>query len=138
MRKFIFLKTKGFNQTVDITEDLRLIVKESGVEQGFCFLFAFGSTCALTTIEYEEGLLKDFKNFLEKLLPGNEEYEHCQKWGDCNAVSHLLSSLFKTFLILPVENNDLLLGSWQNVVFIDFDKRPRQRKILVEIFQSSK
>jgi len=138
MKKNIFLKTKGFNDVIDITEKVRAVVKESKVDNGFCFLFALGSTCGLTTIEYESGLIKDLRFFFEKILPPNEEYEHCKKWGDCNAVSHLLSSLIKTFLILPVKDNDLLLGTWQNVVFIDFDKRPREREIIVEVFESKK
>ena len=138
MRRNIFLKTKGFNDVIDITERVREIVKESKIEKGFCFLFALGSTCALTTMEYESGLIKDLKDFFERILPSDREYQHCKKWGDCNAVSHLLSLMIKTFLVLPVENNDLVLGTWQNVVFIDFDKRPREREIIVEIFNSKK
>jgi len=91
-----------------------------------------GSTCGITTIEYEEGLIKDFKRILERVAPMSEDYEHCKKWGDCNGYAHIRSALLRPILTVPIENGKLVLGQWQNLVFIDFDNRPRKREISVK------
>ncbi|MCP6719245.1 MAG: YjbQ family protein, partial [Patescibacteria group bacterium] len=91
------------------------------------------STCAITTIEYESGLIEDLKRILEKLAPMSDKYEHCKKWGDCNGYAHIRSSLLKPFLSVPIENGKLLLGAWQQLVLIDFDNKPRKREIIIKI-----
>jgi secondary thiamine-phosphate synthase enzyme len=127
------LKTQGFNQIIDITEKVNQLLKHSRVKEGTCLLFSPGSTLAFTLMEYEEGLVEDFKKMLEKIAPFKEDYEHCKKWGDCNGYAHLRSALLKPFLVLPIKDGALFLGQWQNVVLIDFDNRPREREIFVKI-----
>jgi len=92
-----------------------------------------GSTCGITTIEYEDGLIEDLKRILEKIAPMSKDYEHCKKWGDCNGYAHIRSALIKPFLAIPVENGRLVLGQWQNIALLDFDNRPREREIMVKI-----
>lgn len=127
------ISTKGFNDIIDITDKVSELVKKSKVKDGICLISSPGSTCGITTIEYETGLIEDLKKTLEKIAPMNKDYEHCKKWGDCNGYAHIRSALMKPFLAVPIENRDLLLGTWQQIVFIDFDNRPREREILVKV-----
>ncbi len=129
----ILIFTKGKNDIIDITPQIKEIVKNSKVKEGICFISCPGSTCGITTLEYEPNLLEDFRNFLEKLAPSNKDYHHDKTWGEKNGHSHLLSALFKPFLNVLIEDGELLLGSWQQIVFVDFDSRPRERKISVKI-----
>ena len=128
------LSTKGFCDIVDITEKVQEAVKKSGVKEGFCIVSCAGSTVGITTIENEPELLKDFKELLERLIPSDKEYHHDKVWGEANGFSHLRSALFRPFLTLPIENGKLVLGTWQQVVFLDFDSRPRKREILMKVF----
>ncbi len=127
------IETKGFNDMIDITEKVDEAVKESKVEDGICLVFCAGSTAGITTIEYEDGALKDLKETLENIAPMHENYEHCKKWGDCNGYAHIRSTLLKPSFCCPVENGKLVLGTWQQILFIDFDNRPRNREIVVKI-----
>ena len=129
----ISLSTKGFCDIIDITDRVAKKVKESGIEDGICLISCPGSTTGLTTIEYESGALKDLKKVLEEIVPMNENYEHCKKWGDCNGYAHIRSALLKPFLAVPVEKGKLLLGTWQQIVFLDFDNRPRKRELKVKV-----
>ncbi len=128
-----FLETKGLTDIIDITDKVSEAVKESKVQDGICLLSCPGSTCGFTTIEYEEGAVEDLKRILEKLVPMNKNYEHCKKWGDCNGYAHIRSALLRPFLSLPVEEGKPLLGTWQQVVFLDFDNRSRKREITIKI-----
>lgn len=130
------IKTRGFNDIVDITDKVLEIVKKSKIKNGICLISCPGSTCGITTMEYESGLIEDFKRILEKIVPMSKDYEHCKKWGDCNGFSHLRSALIKPFLTVPIENGDLLLGTWQQIVLLDFDNRPREREIIVKVIES--
>ena len=112
------------------------IVKNSKVKDGVCLISSPGSTIGLTTIENDPNLLGDFKEFLEKLVPSNRPYRHDETWGEANAPAHIRSALIKPFLTVPIENGELVLGQWQQVVLIDFDNRPREREILVKIIKS--
>lgn len=127
------LSTKGFTDTINITEKVEDIVKNSSIKEGICLVSCPGSTCGITTIEYEKGALKDLKRILEKIAPMSEDYEHCKKWGDCNGYAHVRSALIPPFLSVPLEEGKLVLGTWQQIVFLDFDNRPRQREIKVKI-----
>ena len=127
------ISTKGFTDIVDITDKVFEVVRNSKAKEGICLISCPGSTCGITTIEYEDGLIDDFKKTLEKIAPMNKDYEHCKRWGDCNGYAHIRSALLKPFLAVPVEDGKLVLGQWQNIVFLDFDNRPRQRKILVKV-----
>jgi secondary thiamine-phosphate synthase enzyme len=129
------ISTKGFNDIIDITDRVSEIVKNSKIKEGICLVFVAHSTCAITTIEYEEGAIKDLKRALEIIAPMNTNYEHCKKWGDCNGYAHIRAALMKPCLTIPIENGKLVLGQWQQVVLIDFDNRPREREILVKIIK---
>jgi len=129
--------TKGFNDIIDITDQVSKIVKESKAKDGLCSISCPGSTCGFTTLEYESGLVEDLKRVLDKIAPMNKDYEHCKKWGDCNGFSHVRSALLRPFLVVPVEKGNLVLGTWQQIVFLDFDNRPRERDILVKVIKSS-
>lgn len=127
------ISTKGFTDIIDITNEVSEAVEESRIKDGICFISCPGSTAGITTIEYEEGALNDLKRALEIIAPMTEDYEHCKKWGDCNGYAHIRSALMKPFLAVPVEEGELLLGSWQNIAFLDFDNKPRKREITVKV-----
>lgn len=129
------ITTKGFNDIIDITDNVARIVEISKIKDGICLIFCPGSTCGITTIEYESGLIEDLKRVLEKLIPMSKDYEHCKKWGDCNGYAHIRSAFLKPSLVVPIEEGKLLLGIWQQIAFIDFDNRPRNREISVKIIK---
>lgn len=127
------ISTKGYNDVIDITPQVSEEVKKSGVKDGICLVSCPGSTCGITTIEYESGAIADLKRALERVAPMSEDYEHCKKWGDCNGYAHIRSALIKPFLAVPIEDGKLVLGAWQQIAFLDFDNRPRTREILVKV-----
>ena len=127
------IQTKGFNDTIDITDKVKEIVKESKVEDGICLVFCPGSTGGITTIEFESGAISDLKRILEKIVPMNKDYEHNKRWGDGNGYAHVRSALLKPSICLPVENGNLVLGTWQQIIFIDFDNKPRNRELIVKV-----
>ncbi len=129
----IELDTKGEMDIVDITHEVQKIVDESGIEDGIVCIFCPGSTGAITTIEYEDGLLYDLPNALERIAPKNAYYKHEEKWHDGNGHSHVRASLIGPSLTVPIENGKLLLGTWQQIVFVECDIRPRRRRLIVHI-----
>ena len=129
------IQTKGRNDIVDITPQVAKEVEKAGVKEGACLISCPGSTCGITTIEYEPNLIEDFKEFLEKLAPSDKDYKHDKTWGEKNGQSHLLSALFKPFLTVPIESGKLVLGQWQQIIFCDFDSRGRERVISVKIIK---
>lgn len=130
------LKTRGFNDIIDITDQISDLVKKSKTKEGLCLISCPGSTAGLTTIEADPNLLEDFKEFLEKIVPSDKEYRHDRAWGEKNGFSHIRSALIKPFLVVPVEDGKLLLGTWQQIVLIDFDNRKREREVIVKIISS--
>lgn len=130
------ISTKGFTDIIDITPWVEKEVKSSKIEEGICLIFVAHSTCAITAIEYEDGLIKDLKRVLENIVPMNTNYEHCKKWGDCNGYAHVRAALMNPSLVVSIEKGKLLLGRWQQIVLIDFDNRPREREIIVKIISS--
>jgi len=130
------ISTKGFTDVIDITSRVAEIVKKSKVRDGICLISCPGSTAGITTIEYEPELLKDFKEFLEKIAPSDKEYHHDKVWGEKNGFSHIRSALIKPFLAVPIENGKLVLGQWQQITFIDFDNRPREREVIVKVIHA--
>jgi secondary thiamine-phosphate synthase enzyme len=130
-------KTAGFCDIIDITPKVRQHVDKEKFQNGLATLFVSGSTAALTTIEYEPGLIEDLKEFVEKLIPSNRRYHHDDRWGDDNGFSHLRASLFGPSVSIPIENSRPLLGTWQQVILLDFDNRPRTREIIVQLIGES-
>jgi secondary thiamine-phosphate synthase enzyme len=129
----ISIKTKGFSDTIDITDEVAKIVEQSGIENGLVTIFCHGSTGTITTIEFESGVIKDLQRVLEKIAPSNVPYEHDKRWGDGNGFSHVRAALMKPSLSIPFIKKKLILGTWQQIVFIDFDNRARHREISVQI-----
>ena len=126
-------KTQGFCDIIDITAKVQELFQKEKIQRGLVTLFVSGSTAALTTMEFEPGLVKDLKEILEKLVPSDKKYHHDDRWGDDNGFSHLRASLFGPALQVPVEGGRLLLGTWQQIVLVDFDNRPRTREVVVQI-----
>jgi secondary thiamine-phosphate synthase enzyme len=129
----ISLSTKGFCDMVDLTDQVVNISKRSRIDDGLVTVFCPGSTGSITTIEYESGVLSDLKRAIEKLAPDNIPYEHDRRWGDGNGFSHVRSALMKPSLTVPLIQGKLILGTWQQIIFIDFDNRSRQRNIVVHV-----
>ena len=131
----INISTKGFNDVIDITDKVAKIVKDSDIKNGVAVLFVVGATAAITTIEYEPGLIKDIKETLEKVAPIDKYYHHEEAWHDGNGYAHIRASLMKPSFSIPFENGELSLGAWQQIVLIDFDNKPRNRKIIVKLLK---
>lgn len=129
----IEVNTEGEMHIVDITHEVQKIVEKSGIEDGIVNVFCPGSTGAITTIEYEDGLLYDLPNALEKIAPRNEYYRHEERWHDGNGRSHVRASIIGASLTIPFENKKLLIGTWQQIVFIECDVRQRKRRIIVSV-----
>ncbi len=129
----ISLTTAGFTDIVDITGEVVAILQRSGMENGLVTVFCPGSTGAVTTIEYESGVLKDLRDAIERIVPSGLAYEHDRRWGDGNGFSHVRAALMKPSLTIPLINGSLTLGTWQQIVFIDFDNRGRKRGIIVHV-----
>jgi secondary thiamine-phosphate synthase enzyme len=125
-------KTAGFCDIIDITAKVREHLEKESIQNGLATLFVSGSTAALTTIEHEPGLIQDLKEFVEKIVPSDRRYHHDDRWGDDNGFSHLRASLFGPSLAIPIEHGQLRLGTWQQIVLLDFDNRARTREITVQ------
>jgi secondary thiamine-phosphate synthase enzyme len=129
----ISIHTKGFCDIIDITPQVRSVLKQSSVANGLVTVFCPGSTGSITTIEYETGVLQDLKRALEKIAPSDIPYKHDERWGDGNGFAHVRAALMKPSLSIPVVSGKMTLGTWQQIVFIDFDNRGRHREIVVQI-----
>ncbi len=125
------IKTSGELDIVDITGEIAKIVSKTGIKNGIANVFVPGSTGAVTTIEYEPGLLKDLPNSLERVAPRNAEYEHEKTWHDGNGHSHVRASIIGPSITIPIKDGALRLGTWQQVVFVELDVRPRSRRLVV-------
>jgi len=131
--EMISLKTKGFSDFIDMTPHVLEVLKRSGIEDGLVTVFCPGSTGSVTTIEYEPGVLRDLQKAIEKIAPSDIPYEHDKRWGDGNGFSHVRAALMKPSLSIPLIKGKLTLGTWQQIVFIDFDNRRRERNIFVHV-----
>lgn len=131
--KYITLTSQGENDIIDITDSIKNILVDSQLKNGIITLFVVGSTAAITTIEYEPGLTKDFPNMLERIAPKRMEYEHDKTWHDGNGHAHIRASLIGPSLTIPFINGETSLGMWQQIVFVELDIRSRKRKIVVQL-----
>jgi secondary thiamine-phosphate synthase enzyme len=129
----ISLSTKGFSDILDITHQVDAVTDRSGMKNGLVTVFCPGSTGSVTTIEYESGVLRDLQKAIEKIVPSHVPYDHDKRWGDGNGFSHVRAALMKPSLTIPLIQGKLTLGTWQQIVFIDFDNRKRERNLIVQI-----
>ncbi|MFC2157011.1 secondary thiamine-phosphate synthase enzyme YjbQ [Acidobacteriota bacterium] len=128
----ITMSTLGFNDMKDITSEVSRRLSDHGLDSGTVTIFVPGSTGGLTTIEYEGGLVADFEELMEKVAPSDKTYHHDERWGDGNGFSHIRSSLIGPSMTVPFAKGHLTLGTWQQIVFIDFDNRSRNRQIILQ------
>ena len=133
INEIIRLDTKGNGDLLNITQELSRCLESSNLKEGNLTVFVIGSTAAITTFEYEPGLIEDMQALYEKLVPENKHYQHDETWGDANGFSHLRSALQGPALTIPFKDAKLFLGTWQQVVLAEFDKRPRHREIVIQI-----
>jgi len=127
------LETRGEPDMVDITSQLAGSIRKAGLKDGIATIFVPGATGALTTIEYEPGLLEDFPTMLDRIAPRNGTYEHERRWHDGNGHSHVRASLIGPSITIPFENGRPTLGTWQQVVFVELDTRARSRQLVIQI-----
>jgi secondary thiamine-phosphate synthase enzyme len=129
----IGISTKGECDIIDITNQVQSKIGASGIDNGTVTVFVTGSTAGVTTIEYEPGLVSDFQSLWSRLAPKNLNYAHNERWEDGNGYSHIRASLLGASLVVPFSDKKLALGTWQQIVLVDFDNRPRSRKLILQI-----
>jgi secondary thiamine-phosphate synthase enzyme len=127
------IETRGENDMINITGQTSKALEESKLQDGIVTVFISGSTAAITTIEYEPGLKQDFPRMLSRIVPTNIEYQHDNTWHDGNGHSHIKASLIGPSMTIPFKDGNLMLGTWQQIVLLETDTRPRQRKIILQI-----
>ncbi len=131
--KKISLQSKGECDIIDITSQVERGVADTGIDSGTVTVFVAGSTAGVSTIEFEAGLLSDFRDMWERNVPRNIPYAHDRRWGDGNGYSHVRASLLGPSLVVPFTGKKLALGTWQQIVLVDFDNRPRSRQIVLQV-----
>ncbi len=131
--KKISLQSKGHCDIIDITPQVQEQLAKADISDGTVTLFVTGSTAGISTIEFESGLLSDFQNMWQRNVPTDIPYKHDRAWGEGNGYSHVRASLLGASLVIPFSDKRLALGTWQQVVVVDFDNRPRSRQIVVQI-----
>lgn len=129
----IALTTRGETDIHDITEAIADVISQSGLKSGVVTVFCPSSTSALTTIEYESGAVSDLKRLFEEIIPQSREYAHNARWHDGNGHSHVRAALLGPSLTIPFVNGELTLGTWQQVIYVDFDNKPRRRELVVQM-----
>lgn len=131
--KTLSFSTRGDSDMIDVTSRVQDVLTSSSVNDGTATVFVPGSTASVTTIEYEPGLLQDFPHAMDLFAPPGVKYEHDARWGDGNGSSHVRASVIGPSLVVPFQNKRLMLGTWQQIVFVDFDNRPRERQLIVQV-----
>jgi secondary thiamine-phosphate synthase enzyme len=129
----ISLSMQGNTDIRDISNKVSLTVSASKLHDGIVTIFCPSSTSGLTTIEYEPGCVADLRRMFEELIPSDRPYQHDDTWGDANGFSHMRAALLKASLTIPFVNGKLTLGTWQQIIYVDFDNRPRQRELVLQI-----
>ncbi len=129
----IELSTNGNTDIIDITGRVESLVADSGLTHGSVTVFVPGSTASVTTIEFEPGVVEDLRDAIERIAPSTMTYRHDERWGDGNGYSHVRAALLKPGLTIPVVDGRMTLGTWQQVVVIDLDNRPRTRKVVIQV-----
>jgi secondary thiamine-phosphate synthase enzyme len=126
-------ESKGKGEMRDITGDVQDLIATGRIGEGIVTIFVPGSTASVTTIEFEPGLQKDFPRAMERIAPADAHYDHDARWGDGNGMSHVRASVVGPGIVVPFKNKVMLLGTWQQIVLVDFDTRPRQRNVIVQV-----
>ena len=134
----IHKSTRGNCDIIDITEEVQSLINKNKFDEGNALIFVGGSTAGVTTIEYEPGLRKDYPEFFNRIAPENINYKHDNTWHDGNGHSHVRASIQGASLTVPFANGRLLLGTWQQIILVDFDNRSRSREIKVQIIGNKK
>jgi len=129
----LHVRTAGHTDVQDITSLVQAQVRDSGLKAGIATVFCPGSTCGLTTIEYEDGVIEDLRRVFEQIAPEGPDYLHHRRWGDDNGSAHVRAALIGPSLVVPFAEGRLTLGTWQQIVFLDFDTSPRARKLVVQV-----
>ena len=129
----INLKTKADGEIIDITAKVQKLLMDSGITGGIVTVFVEHSTCGISTVEYEPGLIEDLGKLWERIAPKNVPYAHDAHWGDGNGYAHVRASLLGASLTIPFAGKQLALGTWQQIILVDFDNRPRSRTVVVQI-----
>lgn len=129
----ISLNTRGDSDIHDITDQVASHVAQSGLKDGTVTVFCHSSTSALTTIEYESGALSDLRRLFDEIIPQNREYAHNARWHDGNGHSHVRAALLGPSLTIPFVNGQLMLGTWQQIIYVDFDNKPRRRELILQV-----
>ncbi|MDD5288341.1 MAG: secondary thiamine-phosphate synthase enzyme YjbQ [Dehalococcoidales bacterium] len=129
----ISLRTQGNGDIVDITAKVQKYVMDSGIENGVATVFVTHSTVGITTVEFEPGLVADLQKAWERLIPKDIPYDHDSRWGDGNGYAHVRASLLGASLVIPFTDRKLALGTWQQIILIDFDNRARNRTVIIQI-----
>ncbi len=130
---YVEISTRGHTDIIDITQQVEQVLGESKLKNGNLTVFVSGSTAGITSIEYEPGLLKDLPDAFEKLAPTGVTYHHDAVWEDGNGYAHVRAAMLGSSFTVPFDNGKLLLGTWQQIVVIDFDNRPRKRNVVVQM-----
>ena len=131
--KQITLQTQGNSDIIDITPQVAQQIAEADISSGTVTVFIAGSTAGITTVEYEPGLASDLQNLWERIVPQNIPYQHDRRWHDGNGHSHIRAGLIKPSLTVPIVEGKMTLGTWQSIILVDFDNRPRERNLVVQI-----
>ncbi len=125
--------TRGNADILDITSSVGQAIAQSGLKNGVAVIFCPSSTSALTTIEYEPGCISDLRRLFDEIVPSNRDYAHNSRWHDGNGHSHVRAALLGASLSVPFSAGNLLLGTWQQIIYVDFDNRPRSRELVVQL-----
>ena len=132
LREF-HVPTRGFTDIVDITDRVRTAVAQAGIKSGLVTVCVAGSTAGVTSIEYESGVVQDLKDAIERMAPSDIVYHHDLRWGDGNGFAHVRAALVGSSFCVPLDSGKLVLGTWQQIVLLDFDNRPRDRRVFIQI-----
>ncbi|HUT03837.1 MAG TPA: secondary thiamine-phosphate synthase enzyme YjbQ [bacterium] len=127
------VSTKGFTDVIDITDHVRRAVSEDNMQDGIVTVSVAGSTAAVSTIEFESGAVQDLRDAIERMAPSDIPYEHDLRWHDGNGFAHVRAAMIGSSLSVPLHSGGLVLGTWQQIVLLDFDNRPRSRRVFVQI-----
>ena len=133
----IRIPTKGFNDVLDLTDEIRFSLESTQLKSGVVTIFVPGATAGITTMEFESGCVSDLKDTFEKMVPHSGHYAHNARWGDGNGFSHVRAAILGASLQVPFSNKRLLTGTWQQIVLVDFDNRPRRREVILQFMGDS-